>query len=391
MKGTQEYPAAASMHPVDAVRFPTQAGDTMGGRHTHHVSADVREALPQAERWRRQAELLDLSARARLRLEWLIFYETVGAQNATATARYFGISRETFYYWRRRFGMARLRGLEDEPSTPKTTRSWRPDPVVLERMLALRRRYPAWGKETLAAVYWTWYGEKVSPWQFQRMISQFRMQRSRARRPGNRRRDRTAKQRISYAVRRNARQLWQLDTVVLAIGRHRRYVVTAVEHATKLGYAYAYERATSRAATDFLSRLAWFTGRPTRVVLTDNGSEFAGRFDAACKRHTMVRYYSRPRRPTDNPECERFNQTLQREWLEAGNEAIDVTELNRTLAEWVATYNRVRPHHALGLRTPVAVAQETRVLSTKSPAVAGISHNQRRDWGKGSCPKGSSH
>lgn len=29
-------------------------------------------------------------------------------------------------------------------------------PQVLERMLALRRQYPAWGKETLAAVYFAW-------------------------------------------------------------------------------------------------------------------------------------------------------------------------------------------------------------------------------------------
>jgi transposase InsO family protein len=112
----------------------------------------------------------------------------------------------------------------------------------------------------------------------------------------------------------------------------------------------------------------WFIGEPVRVLLTDNGSEFAGRFDAACRRHAMVRYYSRPRRPTDNPECERFNQTLQREWLDIGNESLDVSELNRTLAEWLATYNSVRPHHSLGLRTPLVVAEESGLLSETSPA-----------------------
>jgi hypothetical protein len=117
--------------------------------------------------------------------------------------------------WRRRFGFGSLRALEDESSARKTKRGWHPDPLVLERMLALRRRYPHWDKETLAAVYSSWYGERISPWQFQRMIRQFRMTRPSRRGAGNRRRHRTVKQRTSYATRRNARQLWQLDTVAL--------------------------------------------------------------------------------------------------------------------------------------------------------------------------------
>jgi len=38
----------------------------------------------------------DLSPEAKLRLEWIIFYETVGKKNASKTAKYFGISRKTF-------------------------------------------------------------------------------------------------------------------------------------------------------------------------------------------------------------------------------------------------------------------------------------------------------
>jgi transposase InsO family protein len=43
----------------------------------------------------------------------------------------------------------------------------------------------------------------------------------------------------------------------------------------------------------------------------------------------MIRYYSRPGRPTDYPEVERFNRTLQREWLDAGNHTLDVGQLQR--------------------------------------------------------------
>lgn len=330
-------------------------------KHWRGLSAPLApEPLGQAARWRAQAEVLGLSKDARLRVEWMVFYETVAGRNAAATARYFGTSRESFYRWYRRFGGGNVRALEDQPSVPKTARSWQPDPLILERMLALRRKHPQWGKETLAAVYAAYYEERVTAHQFGRMIERFSMQRKprpRARRPV------PPKPRISYAVRRGAKQLWQLDTV--ALGR-KSYVVTGVEHATKLGYAVAYERASSKNARDFLWRLRYVFGGPVRLVLTDNGTEFAGLFEKACSSGRVRRYYSRPRRPTDNPEVERFNQTLRREW-EAPLDG-EAARLNESLVEWLVTYNSIRPHHSLGLRTPLAVARESGLVSRESPA-----------------------
>jgi uncharacterized protein (DUF427 family) len=49
------------------------------------------------ERWRGVAELWQLSVRERLRVEWVIFYYTQPKQNASLTARHFGISRKTFH------------------------------------------------------------------------------------------------------------------------------------------------------------------------------------------------------------------------------------------------------------------------------------------------------
>ncbi|MEX2448112.1 MAG: integrase core domain-containing protein [Solirubrobacterales bacterium] len=334
----------------------------------HFPARLVKEPASQAERWRKQADLLDLSTKARLRLEWLIFWEATGRQGSK-TAAYFGISRETLYRWIRRFAKGSVAALEDGSHVARKKRTWQPDPEVLERMLALRRRYPCWGKETLAAVYESWYGERVSPWQFQRMVERFRMQRPKRRPPRSRRRG-PARCRVSYKIRKHASLLWQLDTIHLGA---YRYVVTAVEHATKLGYAHAYPRATSGASRDFLRRLSHVFGTERRIklVLTDNGSEFEGSFAKALEDAAIARYYSRPRRPTDNPEAERFNQTLQDEWYE-GNGTRDLDHLNRTLAEWLAVYNWVRPHHALGLRTPAVAAEQSGVLSRRGSSCADI-------------------
>ena len=52
----------------------------------------------------------ELSRAARLRLLWMDFYRTHG-RNAALTCRRFGISRQTFYRWKRRFDPHNLSSL----------------------------------------------------------------------------------------------------------------------------------------------------------------------------------------------------------------------------------------------------------------------------------------
>jgi len=49
--------------------------------------------------------------------------------------------------------------------------------------------------------------------------------------------------------------LFQLDTIVIYWDNLKRYILTAVDHATKLGYARMYKNKSSRVAADFLYRL----------------------------------------------------------------------------------------------------------------------------------------
>src|SRR3990172_7559947 len=61
------------------------------------------ELLAKPIRWRKQAYLVGLSPPARLKLEWMIFFETVGNRDAYKTANHFGITPKTFYKWHKRF------------------------------------------------------------------------------------------------------------------------------------------------------------------------------------------------------------------------------------------------------------------------------------------------
>jgi len=56
---------------------------------------------------------------------------------------------------------------------------------------------------------------------------------------------------------------------------------------------------------------------------TDNGSEFALEFERATAKLGIQRYFSRVKTPKDNPEIERFNQTLEYAWLYNFNLSLD--------------------------------------------------------------------
>lgn len=81
-----------------------------------------------------------LSLSAQLKLEWIIFYNTAGNQNAKLTAGQFSISRKTFHKWLGRFDETRLNTLEEHSKAPKTKRDWMVTYAEEEKILSLRKK-----------------------------------------------------------------------------------------------------------------------------------------------------------------------------------------------------------------------------------------------------------
>ena len=60
----------------------------------------IREGrLPRSGQLKRVG--VELSRAARVRLTWMDYYRTI--ENVALTCRHFGISRQTFYRWQRRY------------------------------------------------------------------------------------------------------------------------------------------------------------------------------------------------------------------------------------------------------------------------------------------------
>ena len=333
-------------------------------QHNYVLKADPLQPINKYELWRKVAEKIGLSTKARLRLEWIIFYHTVSKENAVCTSKHFSIAKSKFYYWFSRFNDRNLRSLEDHPSIPKHKQRWNPDPLVLTRMIKLRKQYIHWSKIKLAVVYQNIYGDKISSWQFQKVIQEFHLYPVRKKNPYKT--NGAKKQLISFNIRNTVKNLFSVDTKVLWLFGLKYYILVAVAHTGKLSYARAYRTHSSAAATDFLSRLEYLFGAKLEVILTDNGSEFQKHFKQACEQRDIKRYYSKPHTPKDNPEVERMIKTYIEEWLNDGKWSPKLYQFNKNITEFLITYNNIRPHEKLNYLTPLQHAEKHGLLTKRS-------------------------
>ncbi|OGG26070.1 hypothetical protein A2960_05960 [Candidatus Gottesmanbacteria bacterium RIFCSPLOWO2_01_FULL_39_12b] len=299
------------------------------------------------------------SPSVRKRLEWIIFYQTKD-KNGALTSRHFGISTKTFFKFRKRFTLGGLKGLDDYSKRPISTRSWEITSRQEARIRNLRKKYIRIGKMKLAKYYQLEYGDVISSWKIQRVIEKYQLYYH----PLN-----TAKKRRNYAkgqikkrisqapVSTTLASLFHVDTIVFYWNNTYRYILTAIDDLTRVAYARMYEHHSSKDATDFLKRLKYLlSGNPIQAIHTDNGSEFAKYFKKACTDMGIDRYFSRVRMPKDNAMLERFNRTLQEEFIEVYDTSTTTEEFNQLLTEWLIEYNFKRPHQSLSYLTPMEYA-----------------------------------
>jgi transposase InsO family protein len=310
------------------------------------------------ERLRKMAHSAGLSREALLRLEWLIYYRAVAAGNVSLTCRHFGIAPKTFYKWLDRFEETNLQTLEDQSRAPRRIRQKEYTHEQYVRVLELRRQYIRYGKLKLLRLYGNRYplDKTISGWKIQCMIERsglyFRPQKQ-AKINRKRRLAQHRKKITELKIKRVKGFLLCLDTIVLYWMGRKRYVVTAIDKWSRVAFARMYTTHSSYNARDFLYRLHYLLDGKIENIQTDNGSEFKRYFDQGCEKLKLEHYHSRVKTPKDNPNNERFNRTLQEEFIDLGNMTDDVKLFNQRLTEWLIHYNFERPHQSLDYMPPM--------------------------------------
>jgi transposase InsO family protein len=322
--------------------------------------------------WHSLAALPQLSPEAKKRLKWMDYYRQ--CRNAAQTCRHFGIARETFYEWKRRYNPHHLESLEEKSRRPKRTRQWEVSRIEEFRILSLRRRHLRYGKEKLKVLYGQEYGDRVSSWKIQRVIEKHQLyyHPSKTAKLREKRKHNQAKKRITE-LKKEVRTgfLVALDTVVRYWMGKKRYILTGIDTYSKIAFARMYTTKHSKHAADFLKRLYYLLDHQIENITRDNGSEFRGAFDDGLRELQIGGYFSRVKTPTDNPIDERFNRTLDEEFIQMGNMTADCDVFNKRLTDWLIEYNFKRPHQALGYEVPVEYHYKYQKVSPMYPSSTG--------------------
>ena len=203
--------------------------------------------------------------------------------------------------------------------------------------------------------YETIHKETISSWKIQYTIQKYHLYHNPSKniKTQAKRKKSKEKKRITNLKKKDIPgYIIALDTIIFYINGTKRYVLTAIDHTSKIAFARMYTTKSSRSASDFLKRMMYLMDYEVWNSLHDNGSEFKKEFSKAIQELRLEEYWTRVKTPKDNPVCERFNGTIKKEFISLGNLTTDTQIFNQDLTEWLIEYNFIRPHQSLDYQTP---------------------------------------
>jgi len=138
-------------------------------------------------------------------------------------------------------------------------------------------------------------------------------------------------------------------------GQPREYLFIAIDDYSRELYASIQPDKTQESAANFLGQVIDECPYTIECVYSDNGTEYKGTSDhafvSACAKHHIAQGFTRVKRPQTNGKAERVIKTLLEMWHEQTvfeNRKDRQTSLNR----FINFYNTVKPHSAIGYKTP---------------------------------------
>lgn len=278
--------------------------------------------------------------------------------NVSKLCRELGVSRETFYKWRRRFSEEGPSGLAERSSRPLSCPGRTPA-VIEDEIVRARKEAVDAGED---------YGAEAIMFRLRRrglavpsastvhrvLVDRGLVTAQPQKRP------KSATKRFVWPDPNGA---WQIDATswVLVDGAAVWIMDTLDDHSRVVPALEACAGPTTEAAWDTFSVGTERFGLPANVI-NDNGNCFTGRFlgggqvrfEKNLAAAGVNQICSSPAHPQTCGKLERFHQTLKK-WLRARPLAASPVELQAQLDEFRHFYNHERPHRALSGRTPIEV------------------------------------
>ena len=264
--------------------------------------------------------------------------------------RSFGVSRSTFYQWKKAFRENGATGLiPKKPIALHHPRALPPEAV--EKILELRKVYGL-GPQRITWYLERYHGIKTScPSVYRTLV-----------RHGLRHLPRNVGRRAVH-THRYAKEVpghhVQADVKIVSLKaadghRVRRFQYTAIDDATRLRALKIYGRHNQVNAMNFIDYVIDKFPFRIHTIRTDRGHEFQAQFHWHVEDKGIRHVYIKSRSPELNGKVERSHRSDQEEFYQLLSYKDDV-DLDRKLKEWERYYNYDRPHGAFNGKTPYEV------------------------------------
>ena len=271
-----------------------------------------------------------------------------------------GISRPTLYRWRRRFKYKDPEDLEDKSRRPINFRKPCWDSSLERAVLVIRIKCPVWGKDKIAAILKKDYQIETSVSTTGRILSKLIASGkvkpadfySREKRPQPRVFTGHAQRWTRDLPIKTPGDLVQVDHMSVFVDDKGVKHFRSICPITRITAEEVYTAASSKIGAEFLEHMMQSFPFPVRSIQVDGGSEFMGDFEIACEQKGIPLYVLPPRSPELNGKVERSNRTLRSEFYDFYPGSVALHELRPALKKYVEFYNKLRPHQALGQKSP---------------------------------------
>lgn len=310
----------------------------------------------------------DTSDRAKFRFHVLSVFYQEGFK--AAQIAFPELKRATLYRWKKNYESSgkKLNSLLPGSTKPHHLRTAITPLGVVSLVKKLRMDYPRMGKAKIKRFVDEFTEaenlEPVSESSIGRVIKRNKLFFAGKAKGRRMRIDRTKKIRIRLCPNMKDQKpgYIQLDGVKFHYLSKYYYFLTAVDIVSKQAWVELVPSTNSKHAANFLNNILKNTWNKIHTIQTDNGSEFKLYFEEAARQANLIHLFSYPRHPKTNGFVERFNWTIQDEFIfDSEDFLLYPNEFKIKLSSWLSWYNQIRPHQSLKYLSPYQYLQERRL------------------------------
>src|SRR4030065_1129943 len=293
------------------------------------------------------------------------FYEEYGEK---ATKEAFGADRKVISRWKKRVkeGEGNLTALSPYSTRPHRVRCSNVSQKVINFIRELREKHPGIGKEKIKPLLDKYCDENnlktVAESTVGNIIKRHKFFYQKAGRIYHNPNSKWAQNRVKKAKRVKIKHPVKpkdfgpivADTVTRVTDGVKDYFYNAIDAKLKFALTLNYKRLNSNNMKDFYERFRAVYPLQIKDWQTDNGSENLGEFDKTLQKAAIHHLFIYPRCPKINSILERYNRTIQEEFIDNHLDIIhDKSLFHKHLAEYMVFYLTKRIHKSLDKMTPV--------------------------------------